>query len=261
MTPTSHGTSLTPGSNPITSAIGLLPPGADGGSVYLTPEALLVYCQSRLQDIDTQVQADMNQQQTTEWEQQQIGQIMTQVTNLQNQITKDSNGNGSITDANQIQKLEQSLEDLITQIKARDPNSPILGQLENLHDTIMASGTGPYQDAQGVAHGYYSSSNSDPTQPPNGTSAPAGVTVDHGTNPSTSVNPDGDGDNKLDCQELDGYTSTLKGMSDTLNNSAELGMIDIQSQMSQRQTAVQLVTNILQAYDDGLSKIAGNIGH
>ena len=37
-------------------------------------------------------------------------------------------------------------------------------------------------------------------------------------------------------------------------------MIAIQSNMSDRTTAIQLTTSILQAYDDGLAKIANNIG-
>src|ERR1700685_4647308 len=49
---------------------GSSPPG------YLTPQALMVYCQTRLQGIDSQVQTAMTAQQNSDWEQSQIGGIL-----------------------------------------------------------------------------------------------------------------------------------------------------------------------------------------
>lgn len=58
---------------------------------------------------------------------------------------------------------------------------------------------------------------------------------------------------------------TLKGISDNIdsiikerNSAAELNMIGIQSLMSQRQTAIQLTTNMMSAINDSLKSIAGN---
>jgi hypothetical protein len=46
-----------------------------------------------------------------------------------------------------------------------------------------------------------------------------------------------------------------------LNSGAELQMIQLQSIMSQRQTAIQITTNLVQALGDQLNKIADNVGH
>jgi hypothetical protein len=211
------------------------------GSVYLTPEALMVYCQSRLQDIDSQVETDMNKQSNINWEQQQIGDLMTEVTQLQS-----TENNGIMDNKDSAQKLEQDIETKIAEIQQRDPGSPVLSQLEQLHDTVMATGTGPYTDANGQFHGYYNGSLSKPGDPPSGQNPPDGVNT--GT------------DGKFGDDELHNWASTLQSINSTLNNSAEMGMIDIQSKMSLRSTAIQLSTNILQSVDDGASKIAANVG-
>ena len=115
----------------------------------------------------------------------------------------------------------------------------------------MATGTGPYTttDPSGhtVQHGYYNGTTTGPGMPPTGGSPPSGVRADQ--------------DSTFGSDELKGFSDTLTGINNNLNNSAELGMISIQSLMSQRSTAIQLATNIMQSLDDGTSKIADNIGH
>lgn len=243
-------------------------PDASGkASVYLTPEALMLYCQSRLQDIDGQVQKEMAAQQNVTWEQSQIGNLMNEVQALQSTITNSdpSGANGFTTDPGDAQKLESQIASLISEIQQRDPNCPILSQLEQLHDQVMATGTGPVdangnsvQDSknttgpiipgsgQPIVQGYYNGSTAAAGDPPNGGTAPSGSRADQ--------------DGKLGTSELTTFNTTLQNLNNTLNSSAEMGMISIQSQMSQRSTALQLTTNILQSYDDGLAKIVGNIG-
>jgi hypothetical protein len=46
----------------------------------------------------------------------------------------------------------------------------------------------------------------------------------------------------------------------TLSQGSELGMIGLQSLMSQRQTAIQLTTNLVQAMGESLKTVAGNVG-
>lgn len=55
---------------------------------------------------------------------------------------------------------------------------------------------------------------------------------------------------------LDGLDSAKQGLS----QGAELGMIGLQSLMSQRQTAVQMTTNLVQAFGESLKSVAGNVG-
>jgi hypothetical protein len=214
--------------------------GTDGQSppASLTPEALMVYCQTRLQGIDSQIQAAMTKQQNISNEQNSIGGILQDLSN-------DSAlaGSGLMNSPQACQQLEQKLEDLITQIQKTDPGCSQLGQLEQLHDTVMATGTGPYADSLGQ-HGYYYQG--DPTAKPIGQTPPPDV--DHST------------DNELSAGEITGFTNTLNTINNSLSSGAEIGMIQIQSNMSDRTTAIQLTTSILQAYDDGLSKIVDKIG-
>jgi hypothetical protein len=209
---------------------------ADGASTAsLTPEALMVYCQTRLQGIDTQIQTAMTQQENINTEQNGVGALL-------NEVAADSaavGSNGLLNNPQECQTLEQNIEDLITQIQAKDPNCPQLAQLQQLHDTVMATGTGPYP-----GHGYYYGG--DPTKGPTGPTPP----------PAVNASADG----QFGANELANFTSTLTNINSALGSGAELGMIQIQSHMSDRTTAIQLTTSILQSYDDGLSKIADNIG-
>jgi hypothetical protein len=62
-------------------------------------------------------------------------------------------------------------------------------------------------------------------------------------------------------ERIQTYAATLKTEQSDLNGGAELNMINLQAIMSQRQTAIQLTTNLVQALGDSSNKIAANIGH
>jgi hypothetical protein len=225
-----------------TGVTGTLTTETDGSSppVYLTPQALMVYCQTRLQGIDSQVQTAMTAQQNTNWEQGEIGTLLSAMATDSNATT-----NGVTTDPKVVQTLELDLENLITQIQQRDPGCQQLGALEQLHDSMMATGTGPYPPTNTAIQGYYCSS----PNGPNG--APAGKVPPSGSPTNDGVFSTGDFTN---------FTSTLNNINSSLSSGAEMGMINIQSLMSDRTTAIQLTTSILQSYDDGVEKIADNIG-
>lgn len=231
------------GSGPeaLPGASGTSTDGSDSPPVYLTPEALMIYCQTRLQGIDSQVQAAMTQQQNINWEQ-------TSIQGFLQELSTDSTnaGSGVMCDTTECQNLEQNLENLIAQIQQRDPGCAQLGQLEQLHDAIMATGTGA-ATFNGGFHGYYCS---------NGTAGPGGGPT--GQTPPSNVHSDGD--SGIGASEFTNFTGTLNNINSSLGSGAEMGMITIQSKMSDRTTAIQLTTSILQAYDDGLAKIADNIG-
>jgi hypothetical protein len=216
--------------------------GTDGSSppAYLTPESLMAYCQSRLQSIDSQVQTAMTQQQNADWEQSSIGNVLTE-------IASDSAAakNAGMNDPQECLKLEQSLETLISQIQQRDPGCAQLGPLETLHDTIMATGTGPHPSSD-PTHGYYCSNTKGVGGPPDGPTAPAGVNDDH--------------DNTIGTNELTDFTNTLNNINSSLSSGAEIGMIKIQSLVSERTTAITLATSTLQSLNDGTQKIVDKIG-
>ncbi len=220
---------------------GLDAAAAGGASppAYLTPDAILAYCSSRLQNLDGQVQKLMSQQQGNVDAQQGLATVMDDLTKLQSK----SDGSAT-TDMNGASKLETDLEQVISKMETQDPSNPQLAQLKQLHDTIAASGAGPSN-----GHGYYStSSNRALGAPPNGQAIPSDV-------------PNNSEDGKFSNDEMNDYSNQLKNITNGLSSGAELGMIQIQSLMSQRSTAIQLSTNILQAVDDGTAKIVSNVGH
>jgi hypothetical protein len=92
-----------------------------------------------------------------------------------------------------------------------------------------------------------------------GTSSSSLDYIDKSTYPPNQVGNEGDW-NYGDA-EAQGFISSVKGVQDDMNSASELGMISIQSYMSQRETAVQLTTNLMQSIDDQAQKIAENIGH
>jgi hypothetical protein len=67
-------------------------------------------------------------------------------------------------------------------------------------------------------------------------------------------------DSTVSQSEIEGYAQAISDAAGDLNSDAELGMVNIQSLMSQRETAISLTTNLVQSLGDGESKIADNIG-
>jgi hypothetical protein len=226
-------------------------PSVGDGSVYLTPEALMLYCQTRLQNIDSQVQADLTQQQNVDWEQQVVGDLVNQINVAQSLVGQDASNKDCLADKNAIAGLERQMEKDIAEIQARDPACPILKQLKDMHDAFMSDGSGPIaadgtktSDQNAVLNGgsgYY-----------NGGSSPTGMNAPDGTQK--------DQDYKIGSSDLQNFGDSLKQMNNTLNSSAEMKMIDIQSKVGMRTNIIQASTNIMQALDDALSKVTANIG-
>lgn len=77
-----------------------------------------------------------------------------------------------------------------------------------------------------------------------------------------TTGPRDDGDVKtISGERVQTYVGTLKNEQSDLTGGAELNMINLQAIMSQRQTAIQLTTNLVQSLGDSSNKIAANIGH
>lgn len=211
----------------------------------LTPEALMTYCSTRLNSIDGQIDTMMTQQEAVGQEQT----LLQSAAQLFNADASTISGSGSMNDPAKSQALAESLEQVISYMQVNDPGNSELGALEQLHDQVMETSTGSFIDSNGNLHGYYATDTT--TSPPGST--PAGTTLPAGA----AQTPDG----KIDAQEFQTFSASLSQISGNLNSNAQIQMIQIQSLMSDRTTALQLTTNILQAYDDGTSKVVANIGH
>jgi hypothetical protein len=68
------------------------------------------------------------------------------------------------------------------------------------------------------------------------------------------------GGKQLSSDVVNQLEQNIKNDTATLNSNSEMIMIDLQSLMSQRQTAVQLTTNLVQSLGDQANSIAKNIG-
>jgi len=213
--------------SPSLDSIGADP--VDMGVGYLTPDALMAYCQSRLRSIDGQIRSGIDRQNNSNTEQQLIAELNTTLQSLAADGTTNPPTKGNAPNNAQCVRIEQQFDDVISKIRAIDPNSPVLGQLEKIHDNIMATGA----LAVGTKmHGYYGT--------PDGAIA---------------------SDDQIDSQEIGVFLKDLESANTTVNSSSELQMIQLQSYMSQRQTAIQLTTNLVQSLGDQVNKIADNIGH
>ena len=138
-----------------------------------------------------------------------------------------------------IRKAETDLYNYITDLQQHDPNNPNIGKLIDTYNFQMLwSGTGG-------THGGFNGG------------TPDFIDWDHHTPNQDS--PQGDG--VYGADEAQEYITTVQGVQSNMSSDSELSMISLQSLMSQRQTAVQLTTNLMQSLDDQAKDIAQNIGH
>ncbi len=198
----------------------------------LSPDALMAYCQSRLDSIDGQVRTSFDDQQKTASETEQIDGVLASIK---------QNEGGDVTDSKTITQLETQFQTLILNLKKTDPNSPVLPSLTQAYNSMLWSGDG----------GPQKTGSTDPTAPD---------FIDFEKYPATNQATT-QGDNKIGTDELQKYAEALSDAAANLNSNAELGMVHLQSLMSQRQTAVTLTTNLVQSLGDQENKIADNIGH
>ena len=160
---------------------------------YLTPDAMLVYCQSRLTGINTQCREIMTRQDKNAKAQAAMGELLSTLYLYQEGAN-----------AEQKQKIRDAYAKAIDAVGSETA----LGQKLN---------------------------------------------KDLGT-----LNDQKDTSEKNTVQSL---INATKSHQSELNSDAEIDMIRLQSLMSQRQTAIQLTTNIIQSLNDQANKIVANIGH
>ncbi len=204
------------------------PPEPIADAANLSPDALMAYCQSRLDSIDGQMRASFAEQQTNASS---ISQIDGVIADLQTYDGSDQN------DPTVCKNLEAKFQALILSLRASDPSCPALPELTTAYNSMVWSGDG------GAGH----------------TKFPGPDFIDEGTYPPDQSGPQGD--NILTTTELQGYAQTLTNAAGNLNSNSELEMVHLQSLMSQRQTAISLTTNLVQSLGDQENKIADNIGH
>jgi hypothetical protein len=171
----------------------------------VTPESMLIYCQSRLNQLDTQIQSLFNEQEAANRQ-----------TAAVNDALQDLVGSGAeidVCDSKRKETIEKAFSDAIQRLGG--PGTPGGKVLDDILKRVQYS-------FNGDGHG--------------------------------------NGIGNISAQTLQEYSNQIKGVLTDLNASAELRMIQINSLMSQRQTAVQLSTNVVQVLGDTTRTIAQNTG-
>jgi DNA-binding protein H-NS len=211
-------------------------PAADG-TVYLTPDALMAYCEARLQSLDQAAESAMAAQQLRNGEQQDLQHLIALFQADAKGIGTSGNG-----DPGECEQLENALAQEIMKLKKSDPGSPALSKLIQAYNDMVWTGTGNDSNVNPTGQQPFTTSYIDRDQFPPHTGGPEGDCV-------------------ISDSEMQGFITSLQGAASDLSSCAELQMIQLQSLMSQRQTAIQLTTNLVQSLGDQLNKIADNIGH
>ena len=165
-----------------------------------TPDALMAYCQARLDSIDGQAQASFDLQS-------QNANVTQSIQQIANSFKE--NSSAAVTDAATYNTLHSQLDTAIGNLQAVDPNSPALTKLLTTRAAMEQSWKA---------------------------------------------------DNNLATTELEGYAQDMSDAATDLNSSSELQMVQLQSLMAQRQTAITLTTNLVQSLGDQENKVADNIG-
>jgi hypothetical protein len=174
---------------------------SDVGLPYLTPDAMMIYCQSRLTSVDSQCREMMSKQQKNGASQAALGELLTTLSKYQEGFDTE----GDAGNVGRLKELDTAYAKAIAQVGADTP----LGQ------TLAKD---------------------------------RAATLDQG-------------DDRVNKGDIASLTNTVKSQQSSLNSDSEIDMIRLQSLMSQRQTAVQLTTNIVQSLNDQVNKIVANIGH
>jgi len=197
---------------------------AIGSSNSLTSDSLMSYCDSQLDSIDGEIDTTMESDNDATQVSQQLQGVIE---------TFQQNSGGVNSSFNSCASLESALGNVVTQMQQTDPSNPNLGPLTQTYNNMVWSGTG-------------------------GTPAYGGPQLMPGF-PPVQNGPQGDG--TLSTDEMNSYISTLQGASSSLDSGSEMSLVEIQSLMSQRETAIQLTTNLVQSLGDQTNSIVSNIGH
>jgi hypothetical protein len=197
---------------------------AIGSSNSLTSDSLMNYCDSQLSSIDGEIDTTMESDNDATQVSQQLQGVIE---------TFQQNSGGVNSSFNSCASLESALGNVVTQMQQTDPSNPNLGPLTQTYNNMVWSGTG-------------------------GTPAYGGPQLMPGF-PPVQNGPQGDG--TLSTDEMNSYISTLQGAAGSLDSGSEMNLVQIQSLMSQRETAIQLTTNLVQSLGDQTNSIVSNIGH
>lgn len=176
---------------------------------FLTPETLLIYCQTKLRGLDEQIQRAMAGQKNRGRAQEALGELSEAL---------DPNGlNGDETGASGKTKRDEVVDKYNKAIVAVGPETEMGKQLAANRDKFLTDASGKRTDIE---------------------------------NDDAHVSKD----------DMRTFTDSVSQMQSQFNREGELEMIQLQSLMSQRQTALQMCTNMISGLGQSSQQIAANVG-
>jgi hypothetical protein len=192
---------------------------------FLSPQSLVAYCDSRLSSLDSEMQQIFNQQQLTANTTTALSQVADDLNNLP-QATGDSSSPTISVTAAQAAKIQSDYLAAINAAKAQGTSGSALAyQLEEDLRTFLQPFAGnPNALALGERVKF----------PQTGSWSDSASSI---TNLSQNLKTDGS----------------------DIDSDSQMGMINLQSLMSQQQTAVELSTNMIQTLSQTAQNIAANM--
>lgn len=197
-----------------------------GAPQYLSMDAILFYCESRLRGLDTQVQEHFSRQKKANTDSAALSQLLSCL---------GACPNGFGADGRAAHDLIRAYQAAITTVGADSVIGQKLIAAQDAFVNAASKGGAGGELARKVGEGDFWTKDL-------AANADAGL-----------VNP-------LSMETMKGFCSSIENLQKEINSGAELGMITLQSLMSERQMAVQIATNLLQSLGDQLNKVAANIG-
>jgi hypothetical protein len=190
----------------------------------MSAEALVAYCESRLDSLDSQMQSIFNNQQTNAAATSAIDNVASDLNDLPPPATGDSSTDPSITiTAAQASQIQGAYEQAITAADSSGPTA--LGQqLQNDLETFQSQVTGKAVTSAG--------------------------TFDFGTSTTKTYS--------VESQAVSQLSSSLKTYASNLNSDAQDQMIQLQSFIQDQQTVIEMSTNFLQSLGQEGQNIAAN---
>lgn len=220
------------------------PPIAAG---YMTPDSLMAYCSVRLQGLDSQMKSMFDNEQKSVNDSQTVNDFMAALNNC--------SGKGlNLVDNHAGVDLLAAAQNAIDKV---GPETATGQRLIAIRDQ-MAKAMGGDALMQAVQK--------DPTvcarmsDEAKGGACDATVLFNHGisTGPDQGAH---ETQQTITGETVQGWVNDAKNVQGDLNNQSEMNMIQLQSLMSDRQTSVQMCTNLVQSLGDQANKIAANVGH
>jgi hypothetical protein len=204
---------------------------------YLTPDALMTYCQTRMQGLDTQIQSAFAKQNQGNADSAVLCNLANGISlpNADLDLTNQTDFETALHTAQQMDASAHACQDPATSQALQDAAAKLYAQLKTVaEEKVGKTFDIPISDAT------------------------TGANVDDVFKGTNSVQ---DSDKKVTIDQFkQDTTGAIQNIQQDLNSSNELSMINLQSLMSQRQESIQLCTNLVQALGDQVNKVADNVG-